>query len=55
MSQQICIACQFPIPSGEAVIRTRHFERRAWHRECWEAAHPVVIPTQRGAETSKQL
>lgn len=52
MSNQTCTHCQFPIPAGEAVIRSISFKRVSWHRDCYAATHPVAIPAQRGERVS---
>ena len=37
--------CGQPIPNGEAVVRSRNFEQRTYHRACAERAQRV--PEQR--------
>lgn len=40
--------CGLPIPNGEALVRSRNFEQRHFHRACVERAQRV--PEQRSGE-----
>ncbi|HKY58328.1 MAG TPA: hypothetical protein VJL80_09845 [Aeromicrobium sp.] len=57
MKVQLCEGCCTEIPTGEAVRRASgdFATVKSWHRDCYDAAHPVVIPEQRSADTSMSI
>lgn len=51
MSHLTCNLCSEPVALGDAVLRSRNFERVAWHPACYDVDHADrVIPEQRKPE-----